>query len=279
MKKTIARLIVFFVGLPAIAVIIVFLPHLSHLAINAIIVVVSALGTHEFIEILRKRGIQTSRLIMPATALVAVATYFYVLGSIANIAYLSLLIAPFLLVVSSATFKRYHGDFSKTLAEISGTIAAVVYPTYFIMFLILIAGLPYPTLSFVCFLSMVFANDTSAYVFGMLFGRSSRGVSEISPNKSLPGFIAGPIFSMIVALLFFRFAPELFDSNLLVAIVVGALVGAATVFGDLFESALKRSAGVKDSGILIPGRGGILDSIDSVAFAAPIFYLLISFVR
>ena len=279
MKKLYARLIVFFIALPAIAVIIISLPHLKHLVLSAIVVVVSALGTHEFIGLLRKRGIHTSRLVIPSTTIVAAATYFYVLGYLVETAYLSVLVVPFVLVVSTATFKRYHGDFSNTLAEMSGTIAAIIYPTYFILFLILIAGLPYPTLSFVCFLSMVFVNDTSAYVFGSLFGKSSRGVSEISPNKSIPGFVAGPIFSMIVALLFYRFSPELFDSKLIVAIVLGVAVGAATVIGDLFESALKRSAEVKDSGILIPGRGGILDSIDSVAFAAPIFYLLISFVR
>ena len=279
MKKLYARLMVFFIGLPAIAVIIIFLPQPKHLALNAIVIVVASLGTHEFVELLRKREIRTSRLSIPATILVGAASYFYVLEYLGNIAFLSVLVVPFILIASETALNRYNGNFRSILADISGSVVAIIYPTYFIMFLVLIAGLPHPTLSFVCFLSMVFVNDTSAYVFGLLFGGSSRGVSEISPNKSIPGFIAGPIFSIIVALLFLRFSPELFNSNLILAIVLGVAVGAATVIGDLFESALKRSAEVKDSGVLIPGRGGVLDSIDSVAFAAPIFYLLISVVR
>ena len=75
--------------------------------------------------------------------------------------------------------------------------------------------------------------------------------------------------------LFYIAKSELFGDSLALAIVCGIAVGAATIIGDLFESVLKRSAGVKDSGILVPGRGGVLDSVDSVAVAAPVFYLLI----
>jgi phosphatidate cytidylyltransferase len=122
---------------------------------------------------------------------------------------------------------------------------------------------------------IVFANDSLAWLFGITLGKH-RGLFKVSPNKSLEGFIAGMAGSIIATLLgpvLFPFIPARWA--LLVA--MGLVCGITGVAGDLFESALKRSAGVKDSGRLIPGRGGFLDSFDSILFTAPTFvaFLLI----
>ena len=69
--------------------------------------------------------------------------------------------------------------------------------------------------------------------------------------------------------------PEVFFGSVLKSVLVGILIATAGIIGDLVESVIKRCVGVKDSGVIMPGRGGLLDSIDSILFASPIFYMLI----
>jgi phosphatidate cytidylyltransferase len=128
------------------------------------------------------------------------------------------------------------------------------------------------------FLCAVMINDAAAWFFGMLFGKKNRGIVAASPNKSAAGFIAGYAAAIGVCVGASFLSPAAFTAARFPALLSGVILGLATGFagtvGDLAESALKRSCGVKDSGALMPGRGGILDSIDSITFAAPVFYLL-----
>jgi phosphatidate cytidylyltransferase len=132
------------------------------------------------------------------------------------------------------------------------------------------------------FTSAIFAGDGTAWAAGMLFGKGNQGIIPASPNKSLAGFIGGIIGSMIVGAGGALIWPEVFTpkgaSVFGIPLVAGSLLGLATglagILGDLGESAIKRSSGIKDSGSIIPGRGGVLDSIDSIIFAAPVFYIV-----
>lgn len=109
-------------------------------------------------------------------------------------------------------------------------------------------------------------------------GRSNKGIIKVSPNKSLAGFIGGGTLSAVVlAVLYCLFVPGIKeDISIWMAVVLGLATSSAANIGDLIESAFKRSAEVKDSGSLIPGRGGLLDSIDSMLASAPIFWLLLT---
>lgn len=114
----------------------------------------------------------------------------------------------------------------------------------------------------------IWAADIGAYFFGKFFGRIR--LSEISPKKTVEGAVFGVLGSIGVAVagawyLNWPGAPW-------VGIVLGLIVGIASLLGDLTESMMKRDAGVKDSGQLIPGHGGILDRTDSYVFTAPIIY-------
>ncbi len=116
-------------------------------------------------------------------------------------------------------------------------------------------------------LSLIWINDAGAYLLGSLFGKHQLFPS-ISPRKTWEGFISGLILTGIagwgVSLLIDKYSSLLW-------ITLAVLMSLTSVIGDLFESKLKREAGVKDSGDVIPGHGGILDRFDSLLFSAPIF--------
>jgi phosphatidate cytidylyltransferase len=118
-------------------------------------------------------------------------------------------------------------------------------------------------------LIVVWAYDTGAFCAGRLLGRH-RLLPEVSPSKTWEGAIGGLMVSVVVAYLLLGLSVPIDPWH---AVPLGLLVGAGTQLGDLFESLLKRAAGVKDAGWLLPGHGGILDRIDGLLFALPIYWL------
>lgn len=122
-------------------------------------------------------------------------------------------------------------------------------------------------------LAMTWMNDTSAYFVGRRFGRRKLA-PKISPGKTLEGFLGGFVGSFVGFLFFWLLLhnPVTFSKGLLLTFAVG-LMGP---LGDLSESLIKRSFGVKDSGQIIPGHGGMLDRIDALLFTAPVVYLFAS---
>lgn len=118
---------------------------------------------------------------------------------------------------------------------------------------------------------LVWATDTGAYFAGRTFGKRKLA-AKVSPGKTIEGFIGGVVLSTIICVIayfsfFFKISFSLFLISSLCAILV-------SVLGDLTESMFKREAGIKDSGHLIPGHGGILDRIDSLTAAVPVFATL-----
>lgn len=109
----------------------------------------------------------------------------------------------------------------------------------------------------------IWLNDSFAYITGMLFGKH-RLFERISPKKSWEGFVGGLFFSFLSSFAFHYFFPE---TSLPVWIGLSIVVVVSGTVGDLFESLIKRTLGVKDSGKMIPGHGGILDRFDSTLFA------------
>ena len=111
-------------------------------------------------------------------------------------------------------------------------------------------------------------NDVAQYVWGKLFGRH-KVVPAVSPNKTVEGLLGGIATTTCLAWLI---APHLTPLVTWQAPVAGLIIGFAGFVGDVTISALKRDLGVKDSGSLIPGHGGVLDRIDSLTFTAPLFF-------
>ncbi|NJM12328.1 MAG: phosphatidate cytidylyltransferase [Synechococcaceae cyanobacterium SM1_2_3] len=111
-------------------------------------------------------------------------------------------------------------------------------------------------------------NDVAQYCWGKALGRHKISPT-VSPNKTVEGFVGGVFSTLLLAALL---APWLTPFNLRDALLAGLLIAVAGFFGDLSLSALKRDLGIKDSGNLLPGHGGILDRIDSLTYTAPLFF-------
>lgn len=124
-------------------------------------------------------------------------------------------------------------------------------------------------------LFMIWINDTMAYLTGSLIGKTP--LSPISPKKTIEGTAGGVFFTMVFAILFGMFYPTA-TLPIWAWLILGFIVGIFGNIGDLFESYLKRKAGVKDSGNILPGHGGMLDRLDSLLFVFPIVYVFILFI-
>jgi phosphatidate cytidylyltransferase len=124
-------------------------------------------------------------------------------------------------------------------------------------------------------MATIIVSDSAQYFVGRMFGRRPLA-GTISPNKTVEGayggFVFGTLTLVVVGAWWLPFVP------LALRALLGVTVVALGMAGDLFESMLKRSAGVKDSSTLIPGHGGVLDRIDALLFAAPIYYVVLTHV-
>lgn len=127
---------------------------------------------------------------------------------------------------------------------------------------------------FLLLLVIIFSGDIGAYFLGKAFGRI-RLMPAVSPNKSVEGAIGGLLASLFAGFLMWQFS--ILNSYPLSAILFTALFAGFTAqMGDLFESLLKRIAGVKDSGGIMPGHGGLLDRLDGILFSTPLVFVAAS---
>jgi phosphatidate cytidylyltransferase len=160
---------------------------------------------------------------------------------------------------------------SRTLQDAAVDLVAPIYigaPLGMLVALQMVAG-PKATLLLI---ATIVVSDSAQYYTGRAFGRRPLAPT-ISPKKTIEGAIGGVIFGtlfMAIAIIFvFPATP------VIVRILLGIVIVFLGIAGDLFESRLKRVAGMKDSSTLIPGHGGVLDRIDALLFAIPVFYLMV----
>jgi len=122
---------------------------------------------------------------------------------------------------------------------------------------------------------LVWVNDSFAYLIGKNFGKQKLFVS-ISPKKTVEGFLGGLLFSCIASYFIAKFTGTLDSTSWLIMSIIISVFG---TLGDLIESKYKRQAKVKDSGVIMPGHGGLLDRLDSIIFAAPFIYLFLRILK
>lgn len=158
--------------------------------------------------------------------------------------------------------------------EVAYAVLAFIYIPFLLMHLVMLRQTQFGVQWLMLLMLIVMTNDSAAYYTGSTFGKN-RLYPLVSPKKSIEGALGGLIGSICGTLLAkFTFFPQLALADALVTAVV---IGALGQTGDLFESMLKRSFGVKDSGTIFPGHGGVLDRLDSILFAAPALYYYVLF--
>ena len=263
--------------------------------------VVALLAVDEFLNLAETCGFRTSRVVsMLATATLFVAfpirsTIFYgplyerVCGSMYfAVARLPLAIVAIVIATAflSLLVSMRHEDLRAAFAGAGASVLAIPYVALGIGALVLLKDLEFGPFLILYLFIVVWSGDIFAYYVGRAIGRHHMA-PRISPKKTWEGTAASFVFSIILGTLFFHFAPAITgwmadvhaitrpaaEPRALASIVgLSAVLNVVAQLGDLFESFVKRAAGVKDSGRLLPGHGGVLDRIDALLFAAPLLY-------
>ncbi len=280
MKSKLAqRLITFFVVFP-ILIVIMFWGVWHHFPLVFLVLLASVWGAFEMAALLRSKDMQTNIYLPVAFGLIfPVLAYAQLSGWIHPAHTVAAAGIAIMFVFLRQIFVNTEEGFEPILGKVAGNLLTMIYPGFFLYFLILLFGFEHSSLLMVVFALATFGNDAMAWLWGTLFGKSSPKPFLVSPNKSVIGFIGGIVGTFLVLISVFFLFPGLLGKDIFAVLVLAAVLALTTILGDLFESCLKRSAGVKDSGSLIPGRGGILDSIDSLLFSAPIFYIFLMFIH
>ena len=138
-------------------------------------------------------------------------------------------------------------------------------------FIILLRDRPNGAWILLLAMAVTFMSDTGGYFAGRFFGRHKL-YEAVSPKKTIEGAVGGTAFSVTAALLSRQFMPGMEVLSLLDCFIIGVFGAGFAIVGDLVESLIKRGFGVKDSGTLIPGHGGLLDRIDGLLFCAPFIW-------
>lgn len=275
MSNFFQRLILFSLGIPALIGISLYAPA-AHLPLwNLLVILLTGAAGGEsarlFQDGIGRKGVLVFGLIaalFPAAAFLELnVPGISVLPPLASLV--------FLLMLAPAAFGGNDAGTGETVRKTSSRLASSLYPGVFMLFLVKMTAFPRPELKVLLFITIIFSNDTCAYLAGRLFGKRSPHPFAVSPNKTVAGFIGGFTGALVLGLLYTFFLPEALPLSILPTALIILLIAFTANTGDLVESAFKRSAGVKDSGTIMPGRGGILDSVDSVLFSAPVFYYIV----
>jgi len=254
------RLIVALILLPVLYVFVMRLPSVYFLLL---VMAVAFFGQVEFLSMYKVR---------------AMTRYLFSFISIAPIylayEYHEVPLLAILLIFGGIVFTRllFKKSPEHALVDLSPLWIGFFYISILLSYLIMIRSIRAEWIIFLG--AVVWGADTFAYYTGKVFGRRKL-YEEVSPNKTIEGAfgsIGGAVFISILI----RFLLPL-DISLEKAILAAIIIGVVGVIGDLVESMFKRDAGVKDSGHLIPGHGGVLDKVDGMLFTAPFLYYLIIF--
>lgn len=244
----------------------------------------SLLGLWELYGLFEKCGLMASRQVGMSlgAGFFVLATWLGTLPPAARGGWLSGGVTVACVAAALAVLLPRKDRIDAALGRLGSTLAGVFYVPFLMAHFVLLRGFdpsdPGPGTDLVFYaLAVVWAADGGAFIVGSAFGRTPL-VPSLSPKKSVEGAVGGLIGAVLVSLI----APRVLELRMFSdteLVIAGLVLGLLGQLGDLVESALKRSAGVKDSGTLFPGHGGILDRADSLVLTAPLLYLYIALLR
>ena len=227
--------------------------------------IVAYLALREYLVMAGALGLQ------PPGMLTWTLTLVLCTGVALRLANLELVIATAFIAIASAALVR--GVDRGALANVAAAILPGIYIGVPIGALVAMRIAHGPAIVFLLMLT-VMISDTAQYYTGRALGRRPLAPA-ISPKKTIEGAIGGFVFGALTLAIVGRW--WLPSVQIGARALLGLAIAALGIAGDLFESLLKRAAGVKDSSSLIPGHGGVLDRIDALLFAAPVYYLVLRY--
>lgn len=223
-------------------------------------------GSLEMFGLLEKKGVKPYRLAVLVFGLVLITAITFAPGTIVYV------LATFAVAATvGAVFRR---DNAGALGDTASTFLSFVYPGALLAFLIAIGGLESGRVYLIILFLAIWAADTGAYFAGKAFGRHALA-PRISPKKSIEGLVGGAVACLAAVLVMTRLVWPDVSFGYGWSITVAVILVTGSVLGDLTESVFKRDAGVKDSGWIMPGHGGVLDRFDGVLVCAPAMYVLV----
>lgn len=240
-------------------------------AFTVLVTIFIIFGLNEFFLIIENKQIGVNRRLgIILGIVVACATYF---DSKIPQDWFFVFIPAICLIIFIIQFTKRD---NRAVLSIATILFGLVYVAWFLSFLIRIRTMPVGTEALrkqlIMYLILVTkSGDIGAYLIGSRWGKHSL-IPRISPKKTVEGMLGGLLFSVLISLACMGNSQFFSLSRLL---ILGLLLGTLAQIGDLSESLIKRDCGVKDSGKTLPGLGGVLDSIDSLLFTAPIFYFYV----
>lgn len=276
-RETAGRLLLFALSVPFFIAVTLILPGHRHLALAAATTLATAFAAHEVVRLML--GANRNRLVdgaaIAASAGVPAVTWLQiadVAGEHALVGYLAAT-AGVLLLVGTVPSRRPAAEPLRERA--SAAVLVLLYPGLLVSYVVRMAALDHAGQALLAFFILVFGTDIAGYLAGRLTRARPCGL-PVSPNKTIAGFAGSLIMALILGVAVTRLFPQALPFGVAASLGLGAAVGTATIAGDLAESGLKRAAAVKHSGRHIPGRGGVMDSIDSVLLGAPVFYAVVA---
>jgi len=281
-----ARILVAAVGIPLALLLI----HLGGWYLGALLIVAAVIGAHEFYAVASAGAARPVHWLgMPAAAILVVLAVHYPVFAVWGNRGLTLAMILVLLTAGAVVFCRRIDE--KPLLSASATVLGALYTGGTLSFAVLLRSLPEAmgtipvpawegTLLVLLPLGITWAGDTAAFFVGRSIGKT-RLAPRVSPGKTVEGGVGGLAASVAVGVAAGFVLDDLGTVSLspLTGGVIGLVLGAAAQVGDLAESVLKREAGVKDSGAILPGHGGVLDRLDALFFTLPLAYGLFILTR
>lgn len=238
-------------------------------------ILISYLCLKEFLSLVPTR--RTDRNVLLWAYLAIPVQFYFIYTHWVTMFYLFIPLYMFLIMAIRMVIASNTQGFLKSLAVIHWGMMTTVYAIGYLALILIIPTQYNPVAGGVGLLAFILIftvlNDFMQMFCGKAFGKH-KIIPKVSPNKTWEGFLGGVIGSTIIAVLM---APYLTPLTLKQSIFVGAALAVAGFFGDVTMSAVKRDFGVKDTSMLIPGHGGVLDRLDSLIFTAPLFYHFIAY--
>jgi len=230
----------------------------------------------EFYKLSGKTGLSPQIITGVLTGIVIFFSSFIDAGKLIEYNFFIYIVPAFILIIITELYRKKE----KPIENIALTIFGVIYiavPLSLLNYFVFIPINPseYNPNTLFGFIFILWIYDSAAYIGGSSFGKHTM-FKRISPKKSWEGTIFGFVISCIAGLFMTRLFPDLNSFEWLIVAIITVITGN---FGDLFESLFKRKIGIKDSGNILPGHGGILDRFDSLLFAAPAVYFFLKLIN